>query len=173
MASRVPSTLPHLPPFSGVTWFQYSLKLVACEGLCALPRNSSWPVAMGGPVGVNGGGGGSVEPGKPIVEIVHRVEHALHTERELVEVEPVFAAGNLKDLRQSAGGHHEARDRRLAAIEGGELHPFPHSALRRAAADDLVTRQRVAHGPARPFAVIHPPSAVPSSDTGFSPKPLP
>ena len=62
----MPSTLPHLPAFSGVTWFQYAVKLRFWDGLDTPPRNFGCPVAIGGPGGVNGGGGGTVVPGRPL-----------------------------------------------------------------------------------------------------------
>ena len=66
ITSRVPSTLPHLPPFSGVTWLKYAVKLRFCDGLETPPRNLGLPVAIGGPGGTYGGGGGTVVPGSPL-----------------------------------------------------------------------------------------------------------
>src|SRR3954463_10027033 len=63
--------VPHLPPFSGVIWFQYAPKFIeAVPGLWALPRNLDRPVASGGAgrgegrgTGGAGGGPGRVKAG--------------------------------------------------------------------------------------------------------------
>src|SRR5690242_9275573 len=43
---RVASTEPHLPAFSGVTWFQYLVKVDGVLPLMVLPRNLLLPLAI-------------------------------------------------------------------------------------------------------------------------------
>ena len=141
MSLRVPSTLAHLPAFSGVTWFQYAVKLRFCDGLDTPPRNFGCPVAIGGPGGVNGGGGGTVVPGRPLSRSKTVKKTPCRPNANLSSTSPSSRPATW-NVRVRLLASTVKRDRAFSAVERRQLDPFPHVALRDSAADDLVARQR-------------------------------